>query len=71
VADYIREKKWHPTQQLKELKDGAVELRLKLTSLGEIQRWILGWAGHAVVVQPRELAKSVREAAQSILKLQA
>jgi len=26
VADYIREKKWHDSQQLKELKDGGVEL---------------------------------------------
>ena len=70
TADYVREKKWHPSQSIKDRKDGGLELHLKLTSLGEIQRWILGWAGHAVVVSPKELADSVREAAQILLKKQ-
>lgn len=71
AADYIREKRWHPSQELRELKDGGVELRLKLSSLGEIQRWILGWGGSAIVVQPRELIASVTKAAQNILAQQA
>lgn len=67
VADYIREKKWHPSQKLRELADGGVELSLTLSSLVEIRRWILGWGGAARVVEPQELAASVREAAQAIL----
>jgi proteasome accessory factor B len=68
VADYIREKRWHPSQQLRELADGGVELRLKLSSLGEIQRWILSWAGGAVALRPPELVASVKQAAESILQ---
>jgi len=68
AADYIREKRWHPSQQLRELKDGGLELRLKLSSLGEIQRWILGWGGNATVLQPPELVTSVRQAAQALLR---
>jgi predicted DNA-binding transcriptional regulator YafY len=68
VADYVREKKWHDSQQLRELKDGGVEMRLKLSSLGEIGRLVLGWGGDAVVVHPRELAESVRQAAQKVLR---
>lgn len=68
AADYIREKRWHPSQQLRELKGGGVELKLKLSSLGEIQRWILGWGGSARVVKPAELVHSVREAADRILR---
>jgi proteasome accessory factor B len=67
VADYIREKKWHDSQQLKELKNGGVELRLKLSSLAEVERWVLSWAGNAVVVGPPGLAKAVKNAAQRIL----
>ena len=67
VADYIREKRWHPSQELRELKDGGVELRLKLSSLVEIQRWALGWGGSVRVLQPPELKQSVREAARQIL----
>jgi predicted DNA-binding transcriptional regulator YafY len=67
VADYIREKKWHESQQLRELKDGGVELRLKLSSLLEIERWVLSWGGDVRVVKPRELAAAVMQAARKIL----
>jgi predicted DNA-binding transcriptional regulator YafY len=67
VADYIREKRWHPSQKLRELPDGRVELRLDLSSLTEVQRWILSWGGHAVVLAPAELAVSVRREAERIL----
>ncbi|MEY2466032.1 MAG: hypothetical protein QOD03_553, partial [Verrucomicrobiota bacterium] len=67
VADYVREKKWHESQQLRELKDGGVELSLQLSGLAEVERWILSWAGEAVVIQPRELADSVKQAARKIL----
>jgi proteasome accessory factor B len=68
VADYVREKKWHESQRLRELKGGAVELSLRLSSLAEIERWLLGWAGNATVIKPAELAKSIRLAATNILK---
>jgi len=67
ASDYIREKKWHESQQLRELKGGGVELRLKLSSLGEVERWVLSWGGDALVVRPRELADAVRRAARKIL----
>jgi predicted DNA-binding transcriptional regulator YafY len=68
VADYIREKKWHESQQLKELPDGGLELRLKLSSLGEVERWVLGWSGNARVLQPQELAERIKKAAEDILR---
>src|SRR5580693_683829 len=68
AADYIREKKWHPSQTLRDLKDGGAELKMKLSSLAEVQRWVLSWGGDAEVLRPRELVESVREAAQAILK---
>ena len=67
AADYIREKKWHPSQSLREFQNGGVELKMKLSSLGEVQRWVLSWGGDATVLQPRELAESVRDSAKAIL----
>jgi proteasome accessory factor B len=67
VADYIREKRWHDSQRLSELRDGSIELKLKLSSLDEIQRWVLSWGGNAFVRRPPELADSVRKAAKNIL----
>lgn len=68
VADYIREKRWHPSQELVELPAGGLELRLRLGSLVEIQRWILGWAGNAVAVEPPELVAGIARAADQLLR---
>ena len=68
AADYIREKKWHESQQLRDLKNGGVDLHLKLSSLVEIERWVLSWGGDAKVLKPRELAEAVRNSARNILQ---
>lgn len=70
VADYIREKRWHDSQELVELKNGGVELRMKLSSLPEVERWVLSWGGNAVVVKPTELKEMVRKSAEKLLKSQ-
>jgi predicted DNA-binding transcriptional regulator YafY len=67
VADYVREKKWHESQEQRELKGGGVELRLKLSSLVEVQRWVLSWGGDVVVVKPPQLREVVQAAAREIL----
>jgi proteasome accessory factor B len=67
AADYIREKKWHESQVLRELKEGGVELTMKLSSLMEVERWVLSWAGEATVVKPVELTESIRTAAKRLL----
>ena len=67
AADYIREKKWHPSQTLRDLKDGGAELTMKLSSLAEVERWVLSWGGEAKVLKPKELVESVRVAAQKII----
>jgi proteasome accessory factor B len=68
VADYIREKKWHDSQELRDLKNEDVELRLKLSGLEEVERWVLSWGGNARVVKPAELARNVRAAARKMLR---
>ena len=68
AADYIREKKWHASQTLRDLKDGGAELRMKLSSLAEVERWVLSWGGEATVLKPKELAEAVRAAAKRILQ---
>ena len=69
AADYIREKKWHPSQKVRLLRNGDLELQMTLSSLVEVGRWILQWGGDARVIAPMELKESVRAAARSILKL--
>lgn len=68
VADYIREKRWHPSQKVKTLNDGGLELSMRLSSLIEVQRWVLGWGGNALPVEPPELVQAVRESAERTLQ---
>jgi predicted DNA-binding transcriptional regulator YafY len=68
VADYIREKRWHPSQEIRELHGGGLELQMRLSGLAEVERWVLGWGGNARVLRPRELAEAVRNAARKIIE---
>ncbi len=68
VADFIREKRWHPSQKIRMLRDGGLELSMKLSSLIEVQRWVLGWGGNAVPLQPQELVDAVKESAERTLE---
>ena len=43
-------------------------MKLSLSSLSEIERWVLSWGGEAKVITPPELAESVRAAARKILE---
>ena len=67
VADYIREKTWHPTQKIKSLPDDSIELSITLSSLVEIHRWVLGWGEHAEVIEPSNLRERLRKSAEEIL----
>lgn len=67
IADFIREKRWHPTQRLTERPGGGLELRLRLSSLLEISRWVLAWGGEVTVTRPAELVTRVRDAAAALL----
>lgn len=67
VADYILEKKWHTSQKIRALPNGGVDLEMTLSSLVEVERWVLGWGGNAQVMGPAELAANVRSSAQKIL----
>jgi predicted DNA-binding transcriptional regulator YafY len=41
---------------------------MRLGSLEEISRWILGWGAQATVLHPPELATLIRETAAALLK---
>lgn len=60
VAERIREREWHESQELRELAGGAVELRLRLGALSEVRQWVLSWGAHAQVMQPAELREDIR-----------
>ena len=63
-ARYVREREWHPTQTLRELRGGGVELRFRAGGWFEIRRWILGWGDAAEVVRPATLRREIASVLQ-------
>lgn len=66
VADQVREREWHETQQMRDLPSGGLEVRLRLGALAEVERWVLGWGASAEVLGPAELRKRICLAAESL-----
>ncbi len=63
VAGYIREKVWHPTQELETRQDGSVIFAAQVAGIEEIRFWILKWGADATVLEPDALRKAIiREA---------
>lgn len=68
-ARYIRERHWHATQQpLEEHADGSVTMRIAAGSMGEIQRWVLGFGAHARVIAPLALCEAVQSELRAALQ---
>ena len=65
---WVRDRIWHPSQELAPLKDGRLRLRLKVGETPEVVGWILSFGGGVRVLAPATLAQAVREAAQRILR---
>jgi predicted DNA-binding transcriptional regulator YafY len=66
AAPRIEERQWHPSQKIKQLRNGAVELSLTLGTLEEIERWILSWGSHAQVQAPVELKQRIAKTASDL-----
>ncbi len=61
TAPYIRERRWHPTQEIEEHPDGSLTLRMVVRGLNDLKRWVLFYGKGAIVKSPLELVQLVRE----------
>ena len=64
AAHVVRERIWHPTQELRELVDGGIEISLEVPINYEIISWILGFGSAAKVIQPASLRRRISEELQ-------
>ena len=68
AADLIKERRWHPTQSLEDLKGGVVRLEMTLTNLVEVERWLLGWGDHVTVRQPETLRARMAQISKAMME---
>lgn len=61
TAPFIREREWHPSQEIEEHQDGSLTLSLQSSGLNDLKRWILNYGAGAIVLEPLELVDLVRK----------
>jgi predicted DNA-binding transcriptional regulator YafY len=67
AAGYIREKIWHPSQELNPQPDGSLIFHARVAGLEEIKYWVLRWGAQATVIAPAELRREVSAEAEKML----
>jgi predicted DNA-binding transcriptional regulator YafY len=58
-APYVRERTWHPSQNIETKPNGSVILRLRVADLGEVKRWLIGFGADALVIKPSSLRNEI------------
>jgi predicted DNA-binding transcriptional regulator YafY len=61
VADYVRAREWHPSQQLRDTDAGGLQMTLDVCLDRALQSWILSFGPFARVVAPKQLAKEIAD----------
>ncbi len=66
AAERVREREWHESQAMRELRDGGLELTLRLGALEEVEQWILGWGAAAEVIGPAKLRQQIARTVEKL-----
>ena len=61
IARYVKERMWHPSQEIEEQADGTVRVTLNVSNDFALRSWILGFGPLAKVVSPSTLAAQIVE----------
>jgi predicted DNA-binding transcriptional regulator YafY len=69
TAAWVKDRIWHPSQQLKRLPRGRMQMILSVADSREVVGWVLSFGGGVRVVQPDSLRMAVEEEAKKVLGL--
>ena len=61
ATDLLRNRQWHHSQRFVELPGVGCQLQMRLSSLDEVERWILSWGTHATILRPEMLRARLRQ----------
>jgi predicted DNA-binding transcriptional regulator YafY len=59
VAEYVRSRVWHPSQKVRELSGGRINMKMHVGGEFELGSWILSFGHSAIVVSPERLRRRV------------
>lgn len=59
-SQWIREHRWHHTQEVEELPDGSMILKMKVGALDAVKRWVMRYGSEAEALEPLELREMIK-----------
>jgi len=66
AAPWVKDRIWHPSQELTPQKDGRLKLVVRVADSAELVGWILSFGSQVRVLRPEALREKVREEAKKI-----
>ena len=70
-ARWIRERRYHASQQTEEQPDGSLLLSMEVAGTEEVRRWLLGYGAEVEVLEPASLRAEIQEELQKLHRLYA
>ena len=64
AATRVLECRWHPSQEIQQLENGALEFSVTVAGTMEITPWILSWGAEAEVLAPADLREKIARIAR-------
>lgn len=68
-ARWIRERRYHESQQTEELADGSLLFSMEVAGTEEARRWLLGYGAEVEVLEPASLRAEFVEEAKKLRKI--
>lgn len=69
VSSFIKDGKWHVSEELEHLKDGSVLFTMHLDETDEIIKWIMGFGKNAEIIEPQELREEIKKELEEMYKI--
>lgn len=69
AGEYIQARRWHPSQEIRKLDDGGLELSMRVNGTKELFSWVLGFGGEAEVLAPAELREQIQSEINLMTKI--
>jgi predicted DNA-binding transcriptional regulator YafY len=60
-AQWIREHRWHASQEIEEQEDGGLILKMRVAALDAVRRWVMRYGADAEVLKPGALRKMMAD----------
>jgi predicted DNA-binding transcriptional regulator YafY len=61
IAEYVRSRVWHPSQQVREIGGGRISMKMHVGGEFELVSWILSFGSSATVITPDRLCRRVND----------